>query len=156
VRPFDFRDVCVNLERTYSRLIGQPDKRTRTEERLMRPLSGWRRAIVVLAALAAAAPGGAVQSSGTTSASKKGGGQALGQGQTQGNWPRKIKHGESPLSVDAPQAQSLEGNKLKGQSAVALDAGQGGEPAYGTVWLEADVDIQRDSRQVTLVSVNVP
>src|SRR5262249_9981788 len=120
----------------------------------MRPLSGWARSILVLVALCAALPAGAVQSSDTASGTKKGAGQA--QGQAPGAWPRKVKVGESTLSVDAPQAQSLEGNKLKGQSSVSLDAGQGGEPAYGTVWLEADVDVERESRQVTLVSVSAP
>jgi hypothetical protein len=72
------------------------------------------------------------------------------------NWPKKIRFGESTVSLDAPQAESLEGNKLKAHGTARMVKGEEGEPSFGTVWYEADVNVDRVSRTVTLIAVQVP
>jgi hypothetical protein len=74
----------------------------------------------------------------------------------QGNWPRKIPFGEFTVVLDAPQAESLEGTKLKARSTARVQRGEEGEASVATVWYEADVEIDRGRRTVTMVSVEVP
>ena len=71
-------------------------------------------------------------------------------------WPRKIPFGEMTVLLDAPQAESLEGTKLKAKGAARLHRADGTEPdAAATLWYDADVRIDRERRLVTLVAVSV-
>jgi hypothetical protein len=71
-------------------------------------------------------------------------------------WPKKVRFGEMTISLDAPQVESLEGTKLKARGTARMVRGDEGKPSFGTVWYEADVNIDRNSRTVTLISVQVP
>lgn len=71
------------------------------------------------------------------------------------DWPRQIRFGEATLFLDAPEAESLEGTHFKGRSSARMVQAET-EPAFGAVWYDADVEINRDRRIVTLVSVRVP
>jgi hypothetical protein len=71
-------------------------------------------------------------------------------------WPRRIQLGETTVLLDAPQAESLEGAKLKARGTARIQRSEGGEPAVATLWYDADVEINRARRIVTLASVSVP
>jgi hypothetical protein len=60
------------------------------------------------------------------------------------------------LVVDEPQAESLEGTKLKAHGTFQVTRGDEGEVNSGTAWYEADVAIDRDRRTATMASVEVP
>jgi len=114
----------------------------------MRHRGRWARSIL-LAAAALLALGGAAAGQTAPAAPKK-------PAAREDNWPKKIRFGEMTVFLDAPQAESLEGTKLKARGEARVLRGEGGEPSFGTVWYEADVEINRDRRTVTLVSVQVP
>lgn len=71
-------------------------------------------------------------------------------------WPRKIQLGETKVLLDAPEAESLEGTSLKARGPLRVEDPGEAEPSFGTIWYEADVEINRTRRLVTLVSVHVP
>ncbi len=71
-------------------------------------------------------------------------------------WPRKIQLGEMKVLLDAPEAESLEGTSLKARGPLRVEGPGETEPSFGTIWYEADVEINRARRIVTLVSVRVP
>ncbi|HSP93938.1 MAG TPA: hypothetical protein VLU06_05255, partial [Thermoanaerobaculia bacterium] len=73
----------------------------------------------------------------------------------QDNWPRKIPFGEFTVVLDAPQAESLEGTKLKARGTARVQQGEEGEASPATVWYDAEVEINRPQRTVTIVSVEV-
>jgi hypothetical protein len=78
------------------------------------------------------------------------------QASRESGWPRKVQLGDMALTLDAPQADSLDGTKLKARgTAQGLRAGVT-EPSIGMIWYESEVQINRDRRVVTLASVSVP
>jgi hypothetical protein len=78
------------------------------------------------------------------------------RGGAQASWPRKMPLGKETLLIDEPQAESLEGAKLSAHSTARLQSEDGSETSNGMVWYEAEVQVNRDQRIVTLTSVNVP
>jgi hypothetical protein len=108
-------------------------------------------AVLALGGIAAGQPAAAPGTEKPGAAKKPGARQ-------QDNWPKKIPFGEFTAVLDAPQAESLEGTKLKARGTFRMQRGDEGEGqgALGTAWYEADVEIDRDRRTVTMVSVEVP
>jgi hypothetical protein len=51
----------------------------------------------------------------------------------QDTWPKKIPFGEFTVVLDAPQAESLEGTKLKARGTVRVQRAEEGEAFIGTV-----------------------
>ena len=74
----------------------------------------------------------------------------------QNNWPRRVRMGLATVSLDQPQAESLEGTRLKARGTLRVQHADNAEASYGSIWYEADVEIDRGRRLVTLVSVRVP
>jgi hypothetical protein len=71
-----------------------------------------------------------------------------------GNWPRKIRLGEAILLIDAPEADSLEGAKLKAHGGLQMKRSEAdAEASPGRAWYEADVTVDRDQRVVHVTSV---
>jgi hypothetical protein len=89
-------------------------------------------------------------------APKAGGPKRPGAARQQGGWPKKVPFGEFTLVIDEPQAESLEGTKLKAHGTFEVKRGEEGEVTTGTAWYEAEVEIDRDQRTVTMASVEVP
>ena len=70
------------------------------------------------------------------------------------NWPRKIRLGEAILLIAAPEADSLDGTKLKAHGGLQLKRSEDdAEASPGRVWYEADVTVDRDQRVVHVRSV---
>jgi hypothetical protein len=114
-------------------------------------LRGWGARSILLAAAALLSWEGAAaaQAQAPPPGQKK-------QAGRESNWPKKVKVGELTVSLDAPLAESLEGAKLKARGTARVQSGEVGEPAFATVWYEAEVDINHDRRTVTMTSVQVP
>jgi len=70
-------------------------------------------------------------------------------------WPRKIQLGETTVLLDTPRAESLAGTKLKARGTGRIQRAENAEPALATLWYDADVEIDRGRRLVTLASVTV-
>jgi hypothetical protein len=73
------------------------------------------------------------------------------------DWPRTfVTQGGSSITIYQPQPESLDGNVLKHRAAVSVMSQGKKEPAFGAVWLESKVSIDRDRRTVQVVSTKVP
>jgi len=73
------------------------------------------------------------------------------------DWPRTfITQGGASITIYQPQPESLEGNLLKHRAAVSVMSQGKKEPAFGAVWLESKVSIDRDRRTVQVMSTKVP
>lgn len=70
-------------------------------------------------------------------------------------WPRKLQLGDMTVLLDAPQAETLDGTRLKARGTARFQRVDA-EPAVASLWYDADVEVDRDRRIVTLASVNVP
>ncbi len=71
-------------------------------------------------------------------------------------WPKIVRMGETTtISLDAPQVESLKGTKLTARGTLRVQATGESDPSSGTAWYEADIQIDRDGRKVTLISVEV-
>src|SRR5512135_1107233 len=71
-------------------------------------------------------------------------------------WPKKLQLGDTSVTLDAPEAESLAGSKLKARGTARIQRTEDAGAAVATLWYEADVRIDRERRIVTLVSVSVP
>ena len=84
-------------------------------------------------------------------------GQTLPAGETESTWPRQIEAGDWIVTLYQPQTDSLDGNTLESRAAVSVKRADGsGEPFFGAVWLSAKVDIDQDSRIVSIRELKVP
>jgi hypothetical protein len=70
-------------------------------------------------------------------------------------WPRELDIASGILTMYEPQTDELEGDRLFFRAAVSYKDDQGSEPVFGAAWFEARVEIDRDSRMVHLVELEV-
>ena len=77
------------------------------------------------------------------------------QGQAREQWPKRLPMGDATLVLNAPRADSLADGKLSARSAARIEREGEGEPLLGTIWLDADVDVDRAARTVALAAVRV-
>ncbi|HET9795515.1 MAG TPA: carbohydrate-binding family V/XII [Thermoanaerobaculia bacterium] len=114
----------------------------------MRPLGRSRIvipaiALLVSAALAAATPAAGPAVSG-------------GPAPRNDSWPQKVLLGEAgTVFVDEPQAESLDGTKLTASGTLSLQRAGESEPTPGTARYEAEIQVDRTRRTVTLASILV-
>jgi hypothetical protein len=78
-----------------------------------------------------------------------GAGLAMLQEEPAEGWPREITVDGGTVVVYQPQSDTFEGNKLAGRAAVSVTPTDQ-EPVFGTVWLEARLDTDRDTRMATI------
>jgi hypothetical protein len=71
------------------------------------------------------------------------------------SWPRDLDIRSGVLTMYQPQVDTLEGDVLSFRAAVAYKDEQGGEPVFGAVWFESRVEIDRESRVVRMVDLDV-
>lgn len=70
-------------------------------------------------------------------------------------WPKRLRLGETAVLLDAPVAESLDGTRLKARGTARLQRPEDAEPEAARLWYDADVEIDRGRRLVTLASVQV-
>ena len=70
-------------------------------------------------------------------------------------WPQEIEIPEGIVVIYQPQPEKLEGNKLSGLAAVAIEMKNAQEPVFGAVWFEARLDTDRDERIATITDVTI-
>ncbi len=72
-------------------------------------------------------------------------------------WPREFNTPEGErVVIFQPQLDALEGDRLKGRSAVAVTPAASDERIFGAVWFEARIETDRDSRTVDVIDLTVP
>jgi len=80
-----------------------------------------------------------------------------GIARSQDSWPKSFKSSDGSLiSIYEPQPESFRGNVLRERAAFSINTGTGQDPVFGTFWMVANVETDRDSRTVHIVSVKVP
>ena len=84
-----------------------------------------------------------------------GGGVAFAQQDEEG-WPREMPTNKGLVVIYQPQLDSMGGDQLAARAAVSVTPTGKTEPIFGTVWIEARVETDRDAREVALVEVRVP
>jgi hypothetical protein len=70
-------------------------------------------------------------------------------------WPIELNVDEGQIIVYEPQPDGLEGNILKGRAAVSFQPNGASEPAFGAVWFDSQVDIDRYNRMVYIDGMDV-
>jgi hypothetical protein len=70
-------------------------------------------------------------------------------------WPREIETSQGTIVVYQPQPDKLEGNKLSGLTAVAVEMKDSKEPVFGAIWFEARLDTDRAKRTATITDVTI-
>ena len=71
-------------------------------------------------------------------------------------WPRAMTVPEGKIVIYQPQAESLDGNVLKGRAAVSITLKGQTTPIFGAIWFESQVQIDRDARTVQILNTKVP
>ncbi len=71
-------------------------------------------------------------------------------------WPREITTSQGTLLVYLPQVENFEADTLSGRAAVSITMKGEQEPVFGTIWMVADVEIDRENRMAYPKNVRVP
>ena len=76
----------------------------------------------------------------------------------QDQWPKTLNASDGSLiRIYEPQAESFQGNILKGRAAFSVSrTGDTSEPLFGTFWAVATVETDKDNRIVHVNSVRIP
>ncbi|MCZ6853061.1 MAG: hypothetical protein O7G86_03990 [Gammaproteobacteria bacterium] len=69
-------------------------------------------------------------------------------------WPQKFEFSNGVAIMYQPQPEAFHGDRLVGRAAVVVELPDQ-EPAFGAVWIEADVNADRDERIATIMSVRI-
>ena len=70
-------------------------------------------------------------------------------------WPREMRVASGSVTIYQPQIESLEGNVLKGQAAIAYYAAKDATPVFGVAWFTSRVDIDRTENSVFFKQLTV-
>ncbi len=80
---------------------------------------------------------------------------AWAEQEVNGSWPREIVLPDGVVVIYQPQPEALDGNRLKGRAAVAVEMEGAKEPVYGAIWFEAQLDTNRAERMANITDVSV-
>ncbi len=61
------------------------------------------------------------------------------------NWPKLIQNEQGSLIVHQPRIDSLNGNDIRGQAAVAVAIADEDDPTFGSVWFRAEASIDESA-----------
>ena len=81
--------------------------------------------------------------------------KAQGTQEIDTSWPREIESDLGKIIIYQPQFDSLDGNILKGRSAVSLQGPEKKEPVFGALWFRSEVSVDRDAGLMTLEDTKV-
>jgi hypothetical protein len=70
-------------------------------------------------------------------------------------WPRDLDLKSGTLTMYQPQVDDLEGDILSFRAAVAFKDDQGSDPVFGASWLKSRVEIDRETRLVKVIDIEV-
>ena len=70
-------------------------------------------------------------------------------------WPREITVPEGTIVIYQPQPETFEGDKIKARTAISVTPTGQTEPVFGTVWLDARIETDRDNRTADVTEVKV-
>ncbi len=70
-------------------------------------------------------------------------------------WPKEITIPQGTVVIYQPQPETLDGNKLDGRAAVAIEENGSDGPVFGAIWFTARLETDRAERTATLVDVTV-
>ncbi len=74
----------------------------------------------------------------------------------QEDWPKIITASDGTIiKVYQPEPESLSGNTLNFRSAISVSKSENSEPVFGTFWSTSKVETDRDSRQISIESVDI-
>jgi len=71
------------------------------------------------------------------------------------DWPRELKLDSGLLTIYQPQVDKMENDILYFRAAVSYKANGSDEPVFGAAWFESRVEIDREERTVTPLSLTV-
>ncbi len=72
------------------------------------------------------------------------------------NWPQEISlQSGGKITIYQPQPESLNGDKLTARAAVSIRRTGNDEPVFGTIWFDASLQTDKDSRIATIESITV-
>jgi hypothetical protein len=71
-------------------------------------------------------------------------------------WPRKITTSQGTVTVYLPQVESFEDDILSGRAAISVQLAGEEEPVFGTIWIVAGVDIDREERLAYAKNIRIP
>jgi hypothetical protein len=71
-------------------------------------------------------------------------------------WPKVIASPEARILVYQPQPDSQEGDNFTGRAAVSITPNGKTEPVFGTIWLKARMNVDKEERTVEFEDVTVP
>jgi hypothetical protein len=69
-------------------------------------------------------------------------------------WPRQFESSSGSFVVYQPEPERLDGDRISGRAAFALESA-GGNPAFGVLWFNAKIVVDRDSSTVTMSNLDV-
>jgi hypothetical protein len=70
-------------------------------------------------------------------------------------WPKEITIPQGKVIIYQPQSETLDGNKLDGRAAIAIEENGSDGPVFGAIWFTARLETDRANRTATLVDVSV-
>jgi hypothetical protein len=79
----------------------------------------------------------------------------LAQEVDENSWPREIETQNYDVVIYQPQPERLEGDRLYGRAAVALESKTGSEPIFGAIWLNARLLTDHADRTATFDDIKV-
>ena len=82
---------------------------------------------------------------------------SMGAVSAQEDWPKLINTADgSVIRIYQPQPESFAGNVFKFRSAISVQAPNQSEPVFGTFWSVANVETDKDTRHINIISLKVP
>ncbi|MEJ2049545.1 MAG: hypothetical protein P8Y60_06845 [Calditrichota bacterium] len=78
-----------------------------------------------------------------------------GTGEPELAWPREITTDNERIIIYQPQMESFQGDVLEARAAFSVTTGQNNSPVFGAVWLKSLVEIDRENRLVTPLTLEV-
>ena len=70
-------------------------------------------------------------------------------------WPRELLTDKASIVLFQPQPETLQGDALSARAAVSVTPKDGGDPAFGSIWLSARMTTDRDQRTASLDEIDV-
>jgi len=77
------------------------------------------------------------------------------QNEDMNSWPREIQTKKGLIVIYQPQPEKLEGDRLSGRAAVALELKDTPEPVFGAFWFNARLITDHDERTATFDDIKV-